>query len=330
MIITVADIPYTLFPFLANWDAARPQLTLGYDTTIEQALRGYEQRGQYRAHPRPKLVYTVDVDGVGAVMNTLRTIFRVDHATAHLPGANEGTGRVAVPMVGRESFLQSHTSDTLTIDPTPWPWAVNDWLIVYDDVSTLRYIVAQVTAVAANVLTIDSLSAPLGTLALSDGSVVSPLFLGRMEAPEMDLQSSAHGDVEVIVTGDSYVIAPGVPPACADEPEWPDVVGVVGPTAVATASVMVMTATLTGSASTPGTSPLDGTTLVEIASYEWDFGDGSTGVGAVVEHEYLASGTFAAVLTVRDALRRFDVATVAVVIEEPVDDGSSGEVGGGL
>ena len=330
MTITKDGIPYTPFPFRANWDAARPQLTLTYDTAIEQALRGYEQRGQYRAHPRPRLSYSVDVDGFGAVMNTLRTIFRVDHATAHLPGANEGTGRVAVPMVGRESWLQSHTAGALTIDPTPWPWAVNDWLIVYDDATTST-VVAQVTAVAANVLTIGSLSAPLTSLMeLGDGSMVAPLFFGRMEAPELDLQSSWHGDVDVTVTGDSYVIAPGVPPACVDEPEWPDVVGVVGPTAVATASVMVMTATFTGSASTRGTSPVDGVTLVALAGYDWDFGDGSTGVGAVAEHEYLAPGTYTAVLTVRDVLRRYDVATVAVVIVEPGGDGSSGEVGGGL
>lgn len=45
-----------------------------------------------------------------------------------------------------------------------------------------------------------------------------------------------------------------------------------------------------------GSSDPDGT----IASYAWDFGDGSTGSGAQVEHTYQSSGTFQATLTVTD------------------------------
>lgn len=37
-----------------------------------------------------------------------------------------------------------------------------------------------------------------------------------------------------------------------------------------------------------------------IASYAWNFGDGSTGTGAIVNHTYATSGTFAAKLTVTD------------------------------
>jgi hypothetical protein len=40
----------------------------------------------------------------------------------------------------------------------------------------------------------------------------------------------------------------------------------------------------------------DGDTL----TYRWDFGDGSTGTGALVEHAYSSAGTYTAVVTVSD------------------------------
>ena len=38
-----------------------------------------------------------------------------------------------------------------------------------------------------------------------------------------------------------------------------------------------------------------------IASYAWDFGDGSTGIGATVNHTYTTAGNYTATLTVTDA-----------------------------
>ena len=43
-------------------------------------------------------------------------------------------------------------------------------------------------------------------------------------------------------------------------------------------------------------SDADGDTL----TYRWDFGDGSTGAGALVEHAYAKAGTYTAVVTVSD------------------------------
>lgn len=45
-----------------------------------------------------------------------------------------------------------------------------------------------------------------------------------------------------------------------------------------------------------GSSDPDGS----IASYQWDFGDGSNGTGPVIDHTYPAAGTFTATLTVTD------------------------------
>jgi hypothetical protein len=39
----------------------------------------------------------------------------------------------------------------------------------------------------------------------------------------------------------------------------------------------------------------------DIASYQWDFGDGASGVGKTVSHTYAAAGDYSIVLTVTDS-----------------------------
>lgn len=64
------------------------------------------------------------------------------------------------------------------------------------------------------------------------------------------------------------------------------------PTAAFTSSCTSRSCSLDGS----GSSDSDGT----IASYTWDFGDGTTGTAATPSHTYAADGTFTATLTVTD------------------------------
>ena len=323
-------IPFTLLPFMPDWTMS-PRFAVVWDTEIEQAVRGYETRGQLRSAPRPELTFGVSFSNgteFGEFTAAMSHGFRVDHANAHIDGANAGAAQFCAPWAGFECWLRSFTTTTLTIDPTPHPWAVGDWLIVFGD--TAGHVVAQVSDVAANVLTLDNLSAPLSTLVLADGSCVSPLFFGRLEPPKWDIDSPLHSLVKLKLTGHRYVLPVGVPPACAGEPEWPNPPACTGPTAVASMTLSTMVAVFNGTASTAGTSPADGVTAVPILGYEWDFGDGATAVGATPEHEYLTAGVFHVTLTVRDALTRYDAAVLTVTIDEPEDGGSSGIVGGGL
>ena len=59
-----------------------------------------------------------------------------------------------------------------------------------------------------------------------------------------------------------------------------------------------------------------GSTDVEsgIASYSWDFGDGSTGTGVVITHTFVSSGTFIVILTVTDFYGNEDIDTKVITV----------------
>ena len=64
----------------------------------------------------------------------------------------------------------------------------------------------------------------------------------------------------------------------------------------------------------------DGTTSTDdngIVSYEWDFGDGTTGNGATTNHTYATAGTYNVTLTVTDAAGLTDTANTTVDATEP-------------
>jgi len=54
-----------------------------------------------------------------------------------------------------------------------------------------------------------------------------------------------------------------------------------------------------------------------IVSYAWDFGDGSTGTGAIVEHSYGHDGTYTVTLTVTTELLKSDIASATIVVTNP-------------
>ncbi|MBI4847458.1 MAG: PKD domain-containing protein [Nitrospirae bacterium] len=66
------------------------------------------------------------------------------------------------------------------------------------------------------------------------------------------------------------------------------------------------TASLSGAGSTDD---------VAIESYSWNFGDGTTGTGATLSHQYSAAGTYTATLTVTDRAGQSNAASTLVTIE---------------
>ncbi|MER7073569.1 PKD domain-containing protein [Terrabacter sp. NPDC000476] len=64
-----------------------------------------------------------------------------------------------------------------------------------------------------------------------------------------------------------------------------------------------------------------------IASYAWDFGDGSTGSGKTPSHPYAASGTYSVKLTVTDDKRATGTLTKDVVVTVPVNQAPTAAFG---
>ncbi len=80
-------------------------------------------------------------------------------------------------------------------------------------------------------------------------------------------------------------------------------------TATATGSCADLSCTFTATGSSP-----DGS----IASYAWDFGDGTTGSGATATHAYATGGPYTATVTVTDDAAATATATAAVTATAPV------------
>lgn len=66
-----------------------------------------------------------------------------------------------------------------------------------------------------------------------------------------------------------------------------------------------------------------------ITSYQWDFGDGSTGSGARVSHTYAVQGTYTVTLTVTDDSGRRGTVSQTIPVAIPEDDSSLAVRGGG-
>jgi PKD repeat protein len=88
----------------------------------------------------------------------------------------------------------------------------------------------------------------------------------------------------------------------------------LAPRAVATATPTSGYAPLTVTLNGAGSNDSDGS----IASYQWTFGDGATGTGASVSHVYQSTGTYTAVLTVRDNLGATGSTSVSISALAPV------------
>ncbi|HEB49321.1 MAG TPA: PKD domain-containing protein [Desulfobulbus sp.] len=80
-----------------------------------------------------------------------------------------------------------------------------------------------------------------------------------------------------------------------------------------TAGAAPLTISFDGTGSTPSSSN------DSIVQYAWNFGDGSTGIGATVQHTYSDNGSYTATLTVTDNNSIQDEATVTITVTAAPD-----------
>ena len=57
-----------------------------------------------------------------------------------------------------------------------------------------------------------------------------------------------------------------------------------------------------------------------IASYNWDFGDNTSGTAIIERHEYSSYGTYIVILTVTDYFGNKDYDTVTIIVKEPEEE----------
>ncbi|SDN45394.1 PKD domain-containing protein [Geodermatophilus sp. DSM 45219] len=124
--------------------------------------------------------------------------------------------------------------------------------------------------------------------------------LQQAGAVRLDLfQSSTATAAQTVRLDDLQVVQPGATPPPAN----------AAPTAAFTSSVSGLAVSVDGSSSTDAEGP--------VASYAWDFGNGSTGTGARASHTYAAAGTYPVRLTVTDAAGATATVTRSVTVTAP-------------
>ncbi|MFC2046479.1 PKD domain-containing protein [Chloroflexota bacterium] len=199
---------------------------------------------------------------------------------------------VCIACIAVSLLIYLEKSGTATPEPTPTIGQAPEAVITYNPVE----------AMVGQEVTFDGSqsrpgSSPIATYewnfgdgTTGSGSVVTHVYNAPGSYPVTltvtgeDGLGNTGGPVEMVIR-DAQAPAPTpTPPTTGDLPE-----PVINYPVEGTVGVEV---TFDGSESRPGTSP--------IASYVWDFGDGTTGLGAVVTHIYNAPGTYQVTLTVTD------------------------------
>ena len=102
-------------------------------------------------------------------------------------------------------------------------------------------------------------------------------------------------------------------------PDWGNLAPVARLSASQTSGTVPFTVELDASASEDP----DGS----IVSYDWDFGDGETGIGPIISHEFIAAGQYNIKLTVTDAEGAVDTKEIEITATDPSvgDDEGGGD-----
>lgn len=185
---------HVLFPQRANW-AVDPEWSRAWETQVTNGLKGPESRTGLRAVPRVTLKW------VPSIKNLQQLAQLDDQVRAALK-----SGKACCPYWGRASRLSLDcTAAAATLQATPWPWEVNDWIFFLDQ-DTREFNVRQVTNVAGLVLTLQAAV----TRTFRANTLVWPLLFGKLTQATLAAETSRHGAYPIAITENT--------PAAAIEP----------------------------------------------------------------------------------------------------------------
>jgi uncharacterized phage protein (TIGR02218 family) len=158
---------HALLDFAADWKNGAA-LSLRWQTEIAAALDGGEDRAGLRPAPRATASWRL----------TARDAMEAARLETQLRAALD-SGLAAAPCHARPCYVMEVANDgqTLVLKPTRWPWAVGDWLLVFDASGQTQ--TRQITAVEDNGTALQlnaSIADPPPV-----GAAVYPLIFGRLE-----------------------------------------------------------------------------------------------------------------------------------------------------
>ena len=303
----------------------------GTTGTGETTTHTYAVPGTY------KVALTVS-DAAGNTDTDLLTVTIVDMT---MPTANAGEDQT-VNVGATVSFDASASSDNVAI--VSYEWDFGDGTTgtgqatthIYVDPGT--YTVTLAVRDAAGNTDTDLLTVTVVDMTVPTVSITSPADDSNLATTSVTVSGTASDNVgvekvELSLDGTNYVLATGTN-------SWSGTVTLVegsntiyaratdtsGNTATVSIAVTVDTVKPTADAGEDQTANVGATISfdasassdnVAIVSYEWDFGDGTTGTGETTTHTYAVPGTYKVALTVSDAAGNTDTDLLTVTIETP-------------
>lgn len=190
---------HVLIPQRANY-ADTPSTERRWQNEVDEAEWGNESRFALRSVARRAVRWRVTPGDIQDNAGLIDCIL-----------AAKKSGLACAPFYGRGSEIaQTVSGTTLEIEPTLWPWAQGDYLILIDDAG--NYDVRQVDAIAGETITLDSaVSRPYGC-----GLFVWPLLFGKFNCDGLSALRAELGEasltVQELTSAESQTIGVAGPP----------------------------------------------------------------------------------------------------------------------
>lgn len=173
---------HVLIPMRANY-AQAPSTDRAWQNSVDDAEFGNESRFALRAVPRRTVRWKVTTEDIQQNARLVDQIL-----------AAKKSGLACVPFFGRGSEIAAQvTGTTLEIEPTLWPWAEDDYLILIDGEG--NYDVRQVAAIVGETITLDSpVTQPYGC-----GLFVWPLLFGKFDCDGLSALRAELGEASMAI-----------------------------------------------------------------------------------------------------------------------------------